>query len=40
MENEWNLPTQLASNVRKYMSTHISEKDIREKYTYHQSNSS
>ena len=31
IENEWNLPTQLASYVKKYMSTHISEKDIREK---------
>ena len=31
MENEWNLPTQLASYVNKYMATHISEKDIREK---------
>ena len=31
IENEWNLPTQLASYVCKYISTHISEKDIREK---------
>ena len=28
IENEWNLLTQLASYVNKYMSTHISEKGI------------
>ena len=31
IENEWNLPTDLASYVNRYLSTHISEKDIREK---------
>ena len=31
MENKWNLPTQLLSYVTKYMLTHVSEKDIREK---------
>ena len=31
IENEWNLPTQLASYVNKYMLTHVSEKDIHEK---------
>ena len=30
-ENEWNLTTQLASYVNKYMLTHVSEKDIHEK---------
>ena len=32
IQNEWNLPTQLAPYVNRYMSTHISEKDIRKKY--------
>ena len=31
IENEWSLPTQLASFVNKYIPTHISEKDMREK---------
>ena len=31
IENQWNLPTDLASYVNRYMSTHTSEKDIREK---------
>ena len=31
IENEWDLPTQLPSQVNKYMSTRVSQKDIREK---------